>query len=150
MHEHAAALRQLAELEDVQEDRQQRLHQPRAFLEGERRRQRQHGARVDDDLLRIASAREQGHHAIPRREARDAMGHLDDLAGALETQERRGAGRGRIETAALHQVRAVHAGGVVRDAQRTRLEGGRVRLAQPHAVLVSGLVDQDRLHGAAG
>ena len=99
---------------------------------------------MGDDLLRVAAARQQRHGAIARPPALDTVRDLDDLARALEPQDRRRTRRRRIVALALHQVGAVHAGGRDLQTHGARLESGRRGLPQAHHALVTGRVDEDR------
>jgi len=74
------------------------------------------------------------------------LAHLDHLARTLEPEDRRCAGRRRVEALALQQIGSVHTGGGDADAQGTGQERRRLDLSDAQHRLVSGLVDDDGSH----
>ena len=65
-----------------------------------------------DGLLRVTAAGYQRHCAIPDFPAGRIGADCDDLAGAFHADNFRRAGRRRVESLALEQICAIHAGGV--------------------------------------
>ena len=150
MHQRDAALGQRAELEDVEEDREQHLGQRRGLLVGQVGGHVQRAAGVDHRLLRVAAAREERHRALAHRPAAHLGADLRHAAGALEAEGRRGARGRRVEALALHQVRAVHARGAHADAELARTAGRGRHLAHAEHRLVARLIEDHRPHAAHG
>jgi hypothetical protein len=141
------ALGEAGELKDVEEDREKDLGNRRGLLAADSVGDVRGGARVDDDLLRVAAARQQCHGAIPGAPARHAIGHLDYFARALETEDLGRARRGRVQALALQQVGAIHRRCRHANAQRIGYQLRRRNVADAQVGLVTGLVDDDGSHG---
>ena len=92
------------------------------LLVRQRRRHVHRRAGVHDDLLGVAAAGEQRHGAVADPPAAHGGADLGHLAGAFEAENRRRAGRRRIEALALQQVGAVDRGGADADADVLRPE----------------------------
>src|SRR5207248_361240 len=71
---------------------------------------------------------------------------LGHLARTFQPEDRRRAGRRRIEPLALEQVGAVHRGGADADADVRRAERRRRGFAEDEHPLVARLADEDRTH----
>src|SRR5262249_12518234 len=74
--------------EEVRERGEERLRESPRLLVGERLRNGNHRALVDDRLLRIAAAREQRHHALADGEPAHVVPDLGDVTRALEAEDR--------------------------------------------------------------
>jgi hypothetical protein len=85
-------------------------------------------AGVDHGVLGVAAAAQQGADLVADLPASGAPFSDHDLAGDLQAQGHRRAGRRRVITQALQQVRAVHAGGGDLDQDLARPRNGTVKL----------------------
>ncbi len=85
---------------------------------------------MDDGLFRVAAPGEQRHRPLAPLPARDASADLDDLAGALEAEDRRGTRRRRIETLALQEIRSIDGGSPYSHAKIAGTQGRRRHIAQ--------------------
>ncbi len=144
--QHTAAGAQTGEAKHRKEHRQERLRESGSFLEWHQLGDGHHAAGGDHHLLGVAAAGEQRHRPIARLPAAHPGARLHHLAGALESEDLGGAGRGRVLALALQQVGAVEGGGKHAQAQLAAAESRRHDLAEPQDALVAGLVEDDRLH----
>jgi len=74
---------------------------------------------VGEAIFGVAAAAHQRHDAVPDFPARHAGTERDDLAGDFEAGNIRCAGRRRIAALALHDIRAIDAGGCHLDQDLT-------------------------------
>ena len=107
------------------------------------------GSVVDDRLVRVAAARKEGHDTLTDPPSLRRGAELRDLARALEAEDRRRAGRRRIETLALQQVGAIHAGSADANPDVLGTDGRGGDFPDHEHVLVARLPDQDRPHRGA-
>jgi hypothetical protein len=98
-------------LPKIGEDGADGLGQGRSLHHVEAVRDGQGVAGVDDRVVGIAAAAEQGADAISGRPAGDAVADLVHLAGDFETQDVRCARRRRVSPETLEEIGPVDAGG---------------------------------------
>src|SRR5262249_6501676 len=134
--------------EEVGEGGEEGLRERRRLLVAHRLRDRQHRAMMDDDVCGVAATSEESHDALATCEAAHGGAALHDGPGALEAENRGGAGRRRIEALALEEIGPVHGGRRHADAELLRSERRRGRLAEGEDVLIARLANQDGAHAA--
>ncbi len=108
--EHALAFRELAALEEIGPDREERFRNRRGFARSEPVGQRERLRRRRHAVLRVATARHERAHCVPDVPPRDVGTDGRDGAGNLETRDVRCAGRRRILPQPLQDVRTIHTG----------------------------------------
>jgi hypothetical protein len=148
VHERALAGRKRAQAghEQVRVGGEERLREGAGLLVAHPGRDGEGAAVVHHRLLGVAAAGEQGHDALAADEAAHPRPHVDHLAGALEAEDRRGAGWGRVHALSLQQVGAVDRRGPHADAEiglAQRRGGG---LAGDEDALVARLANEDGAH----
>src|SRR5207249_4545496 len=132
--------------EEVREGGQEDLGEGARLLVAYRLGHREGRAVVDHRLLGVAATGKERHDPLAGPEAARLGAHLQHLAGTHEPQDRRGAGRRRVEPLALEEIGAVDRRGAYADAEVGRAEGGGGRLAHLEHRLVARLPDHDRAH----
>ena len=119
------------------------------LLEAELFRDRDRHPLVDRDLLGVAAAGEQRHHAVARFDRGNTGSELGDHAGALEAQDLAFALGRRVHAAALEQIGAVQRRGFDLDqdlvfAERRVGDFARARFSGPPGSVMTIAFMRDR------
>ena len=147
MHQQRLAGLEMAALERVVPDREERLRDRCRLDHREVRRHRQRMALIGGAVLRVAAADHQRHHLVAELPALHARTERRDLAGDFEAGNVGRAFRRRVESLPLHHVRTIDAGGRDLDQDFALAERwDRALLRHQHLRPASG-ADPDHGHG---
>ena len=145
VNQHGLARGQPRLHEHVDVGGEEHLRQPAALGEAQRVRERHQVARISRHRLRVAAAAEYGVHPVADREPLRLRADCRHLAGHLQTQVGRRAGRRIIPAAPLRQVRPVYRRGVDTYQHLVRLRF-RIRHLPPFQRRAGAATHYNRMH----
>ena len=134
------------QLEHVQIRGQENLRHGAGFFIRQRVRHVNRRAVMNDDLLRVSAAGEQGHGPFAGAPAVDIHTDFDHLACALQPEDRGSAGRRRIVAFALQEIGAIHRRRAYADAQLIRRQRRRLHFTDPEHRFVA---ENDSAHNGS-
>ncbi len=111
MNQHGFTWLQTGSQEQRVPNREGRFRQRGGMHEIESARQRQHGRRMRYRVFRVTTTGQQSTHRLAYAVGRHAFPQFGHLAGHFQTRNIGNAGRRRVRTAALEDIRHIDAGG---------------------------------------